>query len=82
MAKVACQASALGLAGVLQVVPVNADDNAGASAGVHPTASHIMHCAHRHSPVKPHFFMGVGGRLKRSARAVRAQCNYLGIWPW
>ena len=21
------------------------------------------------------------GRLKRSARAVRAQCNYLGVWP-
>ena len=21
------------------------------------------------------------GSLKRSARAVRAQCNYLGVWP-
>ena len=24
---------------------------------------------------------GRRGRLKRSARAVRAQCNYLGVWP-
>ena len=22
------------------------------------------------------------GSLKRSARAVRAQCNYLGVWPY
>ena len=25
---------------------------------------------------------GHGGSLKRSARAVRAQCNYLGVWPY
>ena len=24
----------------------------------------------------------IGGRLKRSARALRAQCNYLGVWPY
>ena len=31
--------------------------------------------------VRRHLKMVVWGRLKRSARAVRAQCNYLGVRP-
>ena len=40
---------------------------------------------HINSPVK---YGGLGlqqiywGSLKRSARAVRAECNYLGVWPY
>ena len=30
----------------------------------------------------PEKFTNLWGRLKCSARAVRAQCNYLGIWPY
>ena len=26
--------------------------------------------------------LALRGSLKRSARAVRAQCNYLGVWPY
>ena len=37
------------------------------------------HCAHWDDNF--HILQSIWGCLKRSARAVHAQCNYLGFWP-